>query len=360
MSLATPCLDEWLLADASFSPTKAIETCGTPLSQTSTAPCTPFATYALEPLDLELGEGVNLMSLLQEEEQNEMGLFTQSFLVDNSKLRAPTMGLSYRLTKDFCDVDCSLKGPQWGSVVEGIDQGDGWIRTSGHFLPTTIDDKCVLSVAPFSRFGTGWKSYSVDLEAGGNLGFNYSSPAVTSDGCVVNLDEAKPVLFAYDRHLSYGAVWKNEMIEAARAARAMRLAHAALEGESQVMNDKACSIDELGNVRGADAMPPPQNPAQTSLASRLKRFHRRRRARANRRFHPSEGCTLLVDEVGKVLLYLSFPNHANDLRRRQQKTNPIIVECCEDVVSVDRNGCVHENHVVIDVDADLDMFRDIV
>ena len=48
--------------------------------------------------------------------------------VDNTELNARTEGLDYRQSKRFDD---KLVHPlaKWGSIVDGIDTGDGWLQT---------------------------------------------------------------------------------------------------------------------------------------------------------------------------------------------------------------------------------------
>merc|ERR1712062_639423 len=56
--------------------------------------------------------------------------------VDNRALKASSAGLGYRWSKRLNDTDSSrpdterkTTGPaEWGSLLEGIDTGDGWLR----------------------------------------------------------------------------------------------------------------------------------------------------------------------------------------------------------------------------------------
>lgn len=66
-----------------------------------------------------------------------------SFIADNSLLRAPTGGLTYRRSKNIADV-LSGSGAKWTSIVEGVDENDGWVRVGDKFLPTTLNDCRVL------------------------------------------------------------------------------------------------------------------------------------------------------------------------------------------------------------------------
>lgn len=60
------------------------------------------------------------------------------YLVDKTGLDVSTSGISYRSTKDMAqkipDVPCA----RWGSVVQGIDQGDGWLQVGDNYLPMIV------------------------------------------------------------------------------------------------------------------------------------------------------------------------------------------------------------------------------
>ena len=51
------------------------------------------------------------------------------WMVDNSKLQAATQRLGYRVSKNLDDKleNSKLTGAYWGSIVEGCDEGDGWL-----------------------------------------------------------------------------------------------------------------------------------------------------------------------------------------------------------------------------------------
>lgn len=71
------------------------------------------------------------------------------WLVDNSKLKATTRGISYRTSKDIIDKDPAAI-VEWGSVVNGVDMGDGWLvvgeSSSWHnYLPFQVNGKDVLT-----------------------------------------------------------------------------------------------------------------------------------------------------------------------------------------------------------------------
>jgi len=58
----------------------------------------------------------------------------RSFRVDNSKLgETGGAGVSYRNSKNPDDV--ASDGAPWGSVVMGVDEGDGWLKVGDKYLP---------------------------------------------------------------------------------------------------------------------------------------------------------------------------------------------------------------------------------
>eukprot|EP00929_Paragymnodinium_shiwhaense_P016614 TRINITY_DN125111_c0_g1_i1.p1 TRINITY_DN125111_c0_g1~~TRINITY_DN125111_c0_g1_i1.p1 ORF type:complete len:355 (+),score=52.08 TRINITY_DN125111_c0_g1_i1:130-1194(+) len=77
-------------------------------------------------------------------EAEEPGQRFGAFVVDNTQLGAKEDGLCYRLTKKLEDIDTTLIAP-WGSIVEGYDEGDGWLRVGSSYLPTEIEGKPVLT-----------------------------------------------------------------------------------------------------------------------------------------------------------------------------------------------------------------------
>merc|ERR1740121_133605 len=55
------------------------------------------------------------------------------FRADNGEVHAVTDGLAFRNSKDIDDKDKKLQ--RWGSIFQGIDQGDGWIQVGTQYLP---------------------------------------------------------------------------------------------------------------------------------------------------------------------------------------------------------------------------------
>jgi len=62
---------------------------------------------------------------------------TSRFLIDNSVLQIKGHpGIAFRSSKSDSDKVKSGPGPaRWGETVEGIDEGDGWLRVGNFFLP---------------------------------------------------------------------------------------------------------------------------------------------------------------------------------------------------------------------------------
>lgn len=73
------------------------------------------------------------------------------YLVDNGRLRAATPGLGYRRSKRLDDREPGDPVVEWAASVVGVDQGDGWLRVHGRFLPMHLEGCRVLSLAD----GTG-------------------------------------------------------------------------------------------------------------------------------------------------------------------------------------------------------------
>lgn len=61
------------------------------------------------------------------------------YLVDNSRLRADTMGLALRTSKNLQDTEWRIaQSARWGEVVVGREEDD-WLRVGDHYLPLTVE-----------------------------------------------------------------------------------------------------------------------------------------------------------------------------------------------------------------------------
>ena len=88
--------------------------------------------------------------------QRLQGSEPQLFLVDNGFLKALTDGLGLRRSKRLEDLLPNCLAP-WNTTVQGIDEGDGWLRLSApgasqvSYLPFFVKGIPVLSLVPRSN-----------------------------------------------------------------------------------------------------------------------------------------------------------------------------------------------------------------
>lgn len=68
----------------------------------------------------------------------------ERFLCDNSALQAHADGIAYRFSKDMQDRDLASPLTPWGSSVEGVDEGDGWVKVGYRYLPIAVNGATVL------------------------------------------------------------------------------------------------------------------------------------------------------------------------------------------------------------------------
>merc|ERR1719150_2206132 len=59
------------------------------------------------------------------------------YLLDNSQLQSSAAYIAYRYSKNMEDKDES-RIAAYGSVVHGVDQGDGWLQVGDRYLPMVI------------------------------------------------------------------------------------------------------------------------------------------------------------------------------------------------------------------------------
>lgn len=72
------------------------------------------------------------------------------WLVDNSVLNNSTSGLGYRRSKKSDDRVGSDSSATWGTLVRGVDTGDGWLLTNPHELPDPALQKAESKVLELS------------------------------------------------------------------------------------------------------------------------------------------------------------------------------------------------------------------
>mmetsp|Transcript_44315 Transcript_44315/g.102334 ORF Transcript_44315/g.102334 Transcript_44315/m.102334 type:complete len:314 (+) Transcript_44315:81-1022(+) len=71
-------------------------------------------------------------------EATEWHMAKGKYLIDNSYLQHKGPGVMWRLTKNLSDTIGKQHYAAWGTTVDGIDTGDGWVRVGKYFLPTKI------------------------------------------------------------------------------------------------------------------------------------------------------------------------------------------------------------------------------
>jgi len=70
----------------------------------------------------------------------------KQFIVDNRLLKHSGPGMSYRLSKRLSDTKGKEDMATWGSIVTGVNEGDGWIRVGkDKYLPTMVRGIPVIS-----------------------------------------------------------------------------------------------------------------------------------------------------------------------------------------------------------------------
>lgn len=71
------------------------------------------------------------------------------YKIDNTYLQIQgPPGVSYRYSKSLDDKVVGKKGigpAKWGDIVEGIDEGDGWLKVGEYYLPMTYNKKPVVT-----------------------------------------------------------------------------------------------------------------------------------------------------------------------------------------------------------------------
>eukprot|EP00435_Cladocopium_sp_Y103_P038459 s563_g10.t1 len=106
----------------------------------------PKAAEDLDMRPVALAHLTKLHSRFQGSESmvSEDGRKAQTFRVDNGFLKADSMGLGFRRSKDMKDLLPNALAP-WGSRVIGMDEGDGWLRVGPGFLPFFVTGIPVIS-----------------------------------------------------------------------------------------------------------------------------------------------------------------------------------------------------------------------
>jgi len=103
---------------------------------------------ALEDLDVASGSGASERTEEVDSEAKaplteELRDQAADYLADNSKLKAKSVGIQHRASKNIDDM--INDGTQWGSTVRGVDCHDGWLQISERcFVPMFMEGHFVL------------------------------------------------------------------------------------------------------------------------------------------------------------------------------------------------------------------------
>lgn len=196
-----------------------------------------------------------LEAALREQETRKKSGPVREYLVDTCDLKADTVGLALRRSKSVLDREWEVCGPLWGSTIAGVDHGDGWVQVNQHFLPIELDDMVVLTpLDEVMRDG----------------------PALTMEGCALDLEGGEAIFFSHDRTLAEGCHAKRQLKRDAQALRASRRACAAREAAARIEAGEVCAVDVAGTVLGA--LPKCQD-VGLCAAARWKLFRQKRQAR---------------------------------------------------------------------------------
>jgi len=99
----------------------------------------------LGPLDMMFSTtATHFLPLLGEEQQ------VRSYLIDNSILQVKGRpGIAYRHSKlDSDKVGKEVTATTWGDIVQGIDEGDGWLKVGQYYLPMTFNGVPIVTQVP--------------------------------------------------------------------------------------------------------------------------------------------------------------------------------------------------------------------
>jgi len=65
-------------------------------------------------------------------------------MIDNAELQHKGRALGFRHSKDLEDIHSERRGAAWGTVVHGVDEGDGWLKVEELYLPMTLNGVVVV------------------------------------------------------------------------------------------------------------------------------------------------------------------------------------------------------------------------
>lgn len=113
------------------------------------------------------------------------------FVVENATLKAQGRpGVSFRRSKMSTDI-ADTKPAAWGDVVQGVEEGDGWIRVGQYYLPTSYHGLPLVTALPTSKLRArtgGWASVALQVEA--SVGASMAAAAVAAPSSATSGDAA--------------------------------------------------------------------------------------------------------------------------------------------------------------------------
>lgn len=270
----------------------------------------------------------------------------ETFLVDNAHLQLGLSGIAYRKSKRVDDHAWDVQGPAWGDEVEGVDQGDGWLRVGELYLPMVLEGMCVLTANPDSVVTESEDEEQPEAQVDG--------PALTPNGSVVDLDGGKAIFFSTHPLLAASHSCKQVMINAAKAAKEARLFEQVCQADADVESEAVCSIDTDGVVRGAPISHGRRGAwcvdkngvvrgvlckdAAAATAERIKKFH----SKGNHRKDRQNAQVLSIDSEGKAFVFLYLADRVERLREKRSKARRTTAAPAT-VMSIDLNGVLHHH-----------------
>lgn len=289
-----------------------------------------ISSIGMPPLMSELGQWAESVIRAEQYRESQSQKPTRSYVVDNGQLQAHSVGIEYRLSKNLQHRDTTVLGPEWGSVVRGIDTGDGWLVVGDRFLPMTLDGVKVLTLKPHDTTDKS-EEHRTAMKDG---------PSLAADGRALDLDGGASIFFSHDRELALGCAAGRVARGIARAARAQRAAEQAHAAEQRVLAEEVCSLDIEGTLRGC--LDKAQMPRR---AERLKAIHRRRLA--GKRDGCGDETVLCIDgHSGRAFITLHLcRTMRGEYRRavaRRRCRDGLVTNHSQSVFAVDSTGVVRD------------------
>lgn len=268
------------------------------------------------------------------EKQQRQKKSVATYVVDNTLLRATTVGLAYRHSKNVHDREHELLGPSWGSTVQGVVDGN-WLKVGDFYLPIELEGTVVLR--PLENDSTHQRKHSHIVQP---LPQALDGPALTPDGLAVDLEDGRALFFSFGREESAGNQAKIIAKAAAKSVAEVR----AREAGELVSDEEVCSIGADGVVRGP-LLSAGGNSLAMSSSQRAKLFRKKVMARKPRNptfVLETTPSALMVDEQGHATIYLYLDDMPGRHVRRSLRISRAMVaeENRGSVFVVDASGQV--------------------